>query len=177
MVANIAEETARGEGGLDLARGTRHFAAGAKVWVLPAQWGDGGDQLIVAGHHRGTRGRHGLARMVISRRHLSGFRVLAIYSPAVLRALTRPLTEFGRDRPPLMWSSREEAEQMAASWRDFPVTAHAEDGPRSFTARVTDPPPMELTSEGQTYYLAHFNAHRAVYSPQVPPSEAGPPGA
>jgi len=37
--------------------------------------------------------------MVISRRHLSGFRVQAIYSPAVLRALTRPLTEFGRDRP------------------------------------------------------------------------------
>jgi len=85
--------------------------------------GDGGDQLIVVGHRRGTRGRHGLARMVISRRHLSGFRVQAIYSPAVLRALTRPLTEFGRDRPPLMWSSREEAEQMAASWRDLPVKA------------------------------------------------------
>jgi hypothetical protein len=115
--------------------------------------------------------------MVISRRHLSGFRVQAIYSPAVLRALTRPLTEFGRDHPPLMWSNREEAEQMAASWRDFPVTAHAEDGPRSFTARVTNPPPMELTSEGRTYYLAHFNAHRAICSPQVPPSEAGTPGA
>ena len=25
---------------------------------------------------------------------------------------------------------------------------------------VTDPPPMELTRQGQTSYLAHFNAHR-----------------
>jgi len=41
VVANVAEETARGEGGLDLALGTRHFAAGAKVWVLPAQWATG----------------------------------------------------------------------------------------------------------------------------------------
>lgn len=109
--------------------------------------------------------------MVVSRRHLSGFRVRGVYSPAVMRVLTRPLTEFGRDYPPKLWSSREEAEQMAASWRDRPVTAHGEDGPRSFTDRVTDPPPMELIRQGQTYYLAHFNAHRAIYSPQAPPSE------
>lgn len=38
VVANAAAETARGEGGLDLSRGVRHFAAGAKVWVLPPQW-------------------------------------------------------------------------------------------------------------------------------------------
>ena len=60
VVANVAQETARGEGGPDLRRGVRHFAAGAKVRVLPPQWGDGGEQLIVAGHHRGARGR-GLA--------------------------------------------------------------------------------------------------------------------
>jgi hypothetical protein len=170
VVANVAAETARGEGGLDLRRGARHFAAGAKVWVLPPQWGDGGDQLIVAGHHRGARGR-GLARMVISRRHLAGFRVQGIYSPAVLRALSRPLTEIGRDHAPRLWSSRGEAEQAATSWRDRPVTARAEDGSRSFTAMVTDPPPMELTRQGQTYYLAHFNARRAIYSPHAPPAE------
>jgi hypothetical protein len=28
VVANVAEETARGEGGLELSRGVRHFAAG-----------------------------------------------------------------------------------------------------------------------------------------------------
>ena len=63
VVANIAEETAHGEGGLELRRGVKHFPPGAKVWVLPPQWGDGADQLIIAGHHRGTHGR-GFARMV-----------------------------------------------------------------------------------------------------------------
>ncbi len=171
VVANIAEETAWGEGGLELRRGASHFAAGARVWVLPPQWGDGGEQLIVAGHHRGTRGRRGLARMVISRRHLVSFRVQGIYSPAVMRALARPLTELGWDCPPRLWNSREEAEQTAASWRDRPVTARADDGPRYLTTRVTDPPPMELTHQGQTYYLAHFNAKRAIYSLQAPPPE------
>jgi hypothetical protein len=175
VVANVAEETAWGEGGLELRRGGKHFAAGAKVWVLPPQWGDGGDQLIVAGHHRGTHGR-GLARMVISRRHLTGFRVQGIYSPAVMRALTRPLTELSRNHPPRLWSSREEAEQTAVIWRDLPVTARADDGSRSFTTMVTDPPPMELTRQGRTYYLAHFNAHRAIYSRQTPPAELPAPG-
>ncbi len=35
VVANIAEETAHGEGGLELRRGVKHFPPGAKVWVLP----------------------------------------------------------------------------------------------------------------------------------------------
>ena len=38
VVANVAAETAHGQGGLELRRGARHFAAGAKVWVLPPQW-------------------------------------------------------------------------------------------------------------------------------------------
>ncbi len=169
VVANVAEETASGEGGLNLRGGVKHFTAGAKVWVLPPQWGDGGDQLIVAGHHRGARGRR-LARMVVSRRHLTGFRVQGVYSPAVMRALTRPLAEFGRDHAPCLWNTREEAEQTAARWRDRPLTARADDW--SFTTLVTDPPPMELAYEGRTYHLAHFNAYRAIYSPQHPPAES-----
>jgi len=38
VAANVADQTAHGEGGLELRRGLRHFAPGAKVWVLPAQW-------------------------------------------------------------------------------------------------------------------------------------------
>jgi hypothetical protein len=51
--------TAHGEGGLELRRGLRYFAPGAKVWVLLPQWGDAGAQVIVAGYHRGTQGRPG----------------------------------------------------------------------------------------------------------------------
>ena len=153
VVANVAEETASGEGGLDVRAGARHFAPGAKVWVLPPQWGDGGYQVIVAGHHRGTRGRRGLARMVMPRRNLTGFRVQGAYSPAVIWALTRPLTELGLDHAPRLWATRQEAENIAAAWRDLPLAAHADDG--SFTTVVADPPPMQITREGRTYYLAH----------------------
>ena len=173
VVANVAAETAAGEGGLEVRAGARHFAAGAKVWVLPPQWGDGGDQLIVAGHHRGTRGRRGLARMVMPRRHLTGFRVQGVYSPAVIRALTRPLTELGSDHAPRLWATRQQAEATAAAWRALPLAAHADDW--SFTTVVADPPPLQITREGRTWYLAHFNAHRAVYSARLPPAE--PPAA
>jgi hypothetical protein len=167
VVANVAEETASGEGGLDIAHGLRHFAAGAKVWVLPPQWGDGGTNVIVAGHHRGTRGR-ALARMVVPRRHLTRFRVQAIYSPAVIRALTRPLTELGREHAPAMWTTREEATQSAQRWRDYPLDAWLGD---RWHHMVSDPPPQELSRDGHTYYLAHFNAQRAIYSAELPPGE------
>ena len=170
VVANVAEETANGEGGLELRRGIKHFAAGAKVWVLPPQWGDGGTQVIVAGHHRGTRGR-GLVRMVVPRRHLTGFRVQAVYRPAVARELTRPLTELGREHAPAIWPTRETALQAAARWRDYPLEARAEDGCWSFSTMVSDPPPQELSREGRTYYLAHFNANRVIYSAEAPPAE------
>ena len=99
VVANIAEQTAHGEGGLELRRGVKHFPPGAKVWVLPPQWGDGADQLIIAGHHRGTHGR-GFARMVhhghgsaACRNHLAG--------PAVLPgALQRASVIYSRRLPP-----------------------------------------------------------------------------
>jgi hypothetical protein len=152
---------------LGLRRGVKHFAAGAKVWVLPPQWGDGGAQVIVAGYHRGTRGR-GLVRMVVSRRHLTGFRVQAVYSPSVARELTKPLTELGRDHAPVMWPAREEAVRAAAHWRDYPLDAWV-DGRWSGT--VSDPPPLELSRDGQAYHLAHFNVHRAVYSAEAPPAE------
>src|ERR1700730_197022 len=117
VVANVAGETAHGEGGLELRQGLRHFTAGAKVWVLPPQWGDGGADVIVVGYHRGTKGR-GLVRMVMPRRHLTRFRVQPVYSPAVARELTRPLTEFGREHAPVMWPDRGAAMQSAERWRD-----------------------------------------------------------
>jgi len=107
--------------------------------------------------------------MVVSRRHLTGFRVRGVYSPAVLRALTRPLTEMGRDHAPVQWRTRQEAEDAAARWRDLPLPARTDD--LFLLGMVTDPPPAELMSGGQIYYLAHFNAYRAVYSRRSPPAE------
>jgi hypothetical protein len=111
----------------------------------------------------------GLARMVVSCRHLTGFRVQGVYSPAMIRALTRPLTELGLHHAPRVWATRQEAEDIAAAWRALPLAAHADDG--SFTTVVADPPPLQITRQGRTWYLTHFNAHRAVYSPHLPSAE------
>jgi hypothetical protein len=83
--------------------------------VLPPQWGDGGEQVIVAGYHRGTRGR-GLVRMVVPRRRLTAFRVQAVYSPAIALELNRPLTELGRPHAPAMSPDREAALLAAERW-------------------------------------------------------------
>jgi hypothetical protein len=104
VVANVARETLHGPAGADTREGLRHFAAGAKVWVLPAQWGDGWQDALVVGLHRGP-GRY--VRMVVPLRHLDQFRVQAVYHPAVIRQLTRP--QDGRQGSPRQWSSEVEA--------------------------------------------------------------------
>jgi len=164
VVANVAEETSRGEGGLEVRAGLRHFAAGAKVWVLPPQWGDGGNQLYVVGRHRGAPDRY--VRMVVSRRHLTRFRVREIYSPAVVRALLRP----DGPRTPRLWNDRAEAGEAATAWNSPTLTAEFDDTPMG--TRVSDPPPAELEHDGRIYHLAHFNAFRARYSALPPPPEA-----
>lgn len=162
VVANIARETAHGEGGLQIQKGLKHFAPGAKVWVLPSGWGDGGERLIVVGRHRGSAGRY--IRMVVRRRHLTNFRVRGVYSPALLQAMERP----GKPWAP-MWDSREHAQGAAEFWQQSPLWARLDDDQGEF---VSDPPPMQLQRNGTIYYLAHFNAHRALYSSQPPPKEA-----
>ncbi|NBH07805.1 hypothetical protein [Amycolatopsis sp. SID8362] len=111
VVANVLAETTHGEGGEDVQRGLKHFAPGAKVWVLPPQWGDGGESVVVLGRHRG-RGRGRLARLVVGRHHLEDFRVRGVYSPAVLRDLRLPLD----DRAMRLCESEDEARRTAEWW-------------------------------------------------------------
>ncbi|WP_282204216.1 hypothetical protein [Kitasatospora fiedleri] len=171
IVANIAPETSQGEGGLEIRKGHRHFVPGAKVWVAPPGWGDGGESVIVAGRHRRNSRRY--ARIVIKRRFLVNFRVRAVYSPALVRALTAAEPgeekEFGAR---FLWSP-EEAESWARSWNTPKMEAQL-DGRHIWTQLVADPPPMELHLDGATYYLAHFNANRARYSSEPPPVEPSP---
>lgn len=171
VVANVANDTAHGEGGLEIRAGIKHFAAGAKVWVLPPQWGDGAEKVMVVGRHRGSAGPY--IRMVIPRRHLTNYRVRMVYSPALLRALTKPWN--GDERGPRLWETREAAEETVTWWQQPAIKAEFDDDPRS--AEVSDPPPIELQCNGKTYHLAHFNARRARYSSQPPPIEdLSPPG-
>jgi len=104
----------------DIQNGLRHFAAGAKVWVLPPQWGDGGEKVMVVGRHRGSHGRS-YTRMVVSRRHLTNFRVCGVYSPQLLHVMTKPLPKESDQRPGF-WVSREHAEETVTWWQPPPTT-------------------------------------------------------
>ena len=115
VIANVAVETLHGSGGENVQRRLRHFSPGTKVWVLPAQWGDGWEKAMVIGRHRGSKR---FARIVVSLGHLEAFRVEGVYSPAVQRELTRPWEpERGS---PLQWLSQAEAEEAIAG---HPTTA------------------------------------------------------
>ncbi|MGI5292746.1 hypothetical protein ACQEVF_56875 [Nonomuraea polychroma] len=114
VVANVAEEIPFGEGGAEVRHGLKHFSAGAKVWVLPPQWGDGWEQAIVVGRHRGAQR---LVRMVVPMRHLTNFRVREVYSPAVWRELSQPWKPRG-NHPIQLWASQEEADTAVAALQE-----------------------------------------------------------
>lgn len=114
VVANVRETTAVHDG-TEERSGTKHFSPGTKVWVLPSQWGDGGENVMVVGRHRGGRG---LVRMVVARRHLTSFRAAAVYSPAVHDLLTKPWHHDGV--PAGRWANRADAEEAAAYWNGSP---------------------------------------------------------
>lgn len=96
----------------------KHFSLGAKLWVLPPQWGDGGQDVVVVGRHRGSPGP--VSQMVVPRVHLTDFRVRGVYQPAVHRQLTKPF----KRREPRQWESREEAEKVVEWWaRDAAIHA------------------------------------------------------
>ncbi len=98
VVANVAAD------------GLKHFSPGTKVWVLPPQWGDGGQDVVVVGRHRGSPGP--VSQMVVPRVHLTNFRVRGVYQPAVHRQLTKHL----KHRELRQWESREEAEKVVEWW-------------------------------------------------------------
>lgn len=84
LVGNIVSERAYGPGGQMTRRGTKHFPAGAKVYCLPGQWGDGYDQIIVIGRHRGS---HTFRTMIIDSAWVTHWRAQVVYSPEVLRRI------------------------------------------------------------------------------------------
>lgn len=110
IAANVRRETGHGPGGRDVQRGTRHFAPGAKVWLLPQAWGMPDEQYPVVGRHRGSA-RY--IKIVMQIRHLQNFRVRGVYSPALYAAMTRPLVEGSTAR---LWSDPDWAARFAAAY-------------------------------------------------------------
>ena len=65
--------------------GLKHFAPGAKLYVFPSQWGDGGAKLRVLGRHRG--GGSKLFEIVIASKWLTNWRVQKVFHPYVVHAM------------------------------------------------------------------------------------------
>jgi hypothetical protein len=126
VVANVAAETFHGESGQDVQQGLKHFPPGTKLWVLRPQWGDS-ESVLVVGRHRGRR--HGFARIVVPREHLTDFRVRGVYSPAVYRELTRPWEPWGT-QPLRQWETQEDAERVVAWWNSHQVAVSGVRQPR-----------------------------------------------
>jgi len=96
----------------------------------------------------------------------------SVYSPALMRTLTKPSTLCHYTLT--LWGSRGDAEQAAAHWNIPLLSAQFDDDLPPFTKMVGDPPLLELSRNGTTYYLAHFNHRTARYSTSPPPTEPAP---
>jgi len=104
LVGNIVETRLAGVGGEEEKSGTPHFSAKTKVYCLPATWGDGYEQIIVIGRHRGSKR---FVKMVISSSWINNWRAQVVYSPAVLKLI--------QENIPRVWGTKEEVEAYVQS--------------------------------------------------------------
>lgn len=107
LVGNIVQKQPYGEGGQEQRSGTKHFAPGAKVYCLPAQWGDGYEKIVVIGRHRGSKE---YVTMVIESAWVTNWRAKVVYEPAVLRCIQSATKEAWQRN----WTSQDEVETYMA---------------------------------------------------------------
>lgn len=87
LVGNVVSDHAFGEYKEHLT-GSKHFRPGAKVYIAPAQWGDGGEHGIVIGVPRHSR--HPI-EIVMRSELITNYRIKRVYSPAILRRMNESL--------------------------------------------------------------------------------------
>lgn len=141
LAANIIAERPYGPGGRETRAGTKHFAPGAKVYVLDFFWGMGGEDVTVIGHHRRS---HQLVTMTIRSRWLVNWRVELVYRPAVIRALAEhPYTYWpeGQTYRPegIIWmgsdAAKAQAEHILAQLQQWHPTAAKTEPPSTRTSQ------------------------------------------
>ncbi|WP_405969494.1 hypothetical protein OG496_03375 [Streptomyces sp. NBC_00988] len=173
LVANVARETAHGEGGLDIQHGTKHFRTGALLWIPPVPWDPGWGRWPAVGRHRGNGRRY--VNMVVRADDLENFRVKGVYSEALVRSLN------GYRHDPAAPRTLQDpwTPERAQSWADgcnsnrepLFIEGHPYAHPRM---SVPNPPPAELQVDGETLHLAHYGTRGARYSRTPPPVEWTP---
>ena len=107
LVGNIVESRTYGEASKETRSGTKHFSPGTKVFCLPAQWGDGYENIMVIGRHRGSKR---FETMIVRSEWVTSWRAKVVYNSEVLRRLAAIELEQGRSN----WKTKEEVEKYAA---------------------------------------------------------------
>lgn len=112
LIGNIVDERRSDQGGLEIKHGTKHFSPGTKVYCLPAQWGDGYENIIVIGRHRGSKK---FVTMIINSDWTENWRAKIVYNPEVLRRIRKAVSDEGRAN----WKSKDHVEQYVRSLNDY----------------------------------------------------------
>lgn len=82
-VANIVRERPYGPGGAEIRSGTKHFAPGAKVYIIDL-FGGMCERIVVVGQHRKSKK---LTAIVIDVKLVENLRAKVCYSPAVIEKI------------------------------------------------------------------------------------------
>ena len=83
LVGNIVQEHEFGEE-REIKYGTKQFSRGTKVFLAPAQWGDGYENIVVIGLPRyGNR----YIEVITRSDYIENYRMQKVYKPAVLKRM------------------------------------------------------------------------------------------
>jgi hypothetical protein len=115
IVANIVHERPYGPAGQETRRGTKHFAPGAKVYIIDFFWGTGAEDVTLVGRHRRS---HHYITMTIRTKWLVNWRAELVYSPYVIRKRLEHPWAYKPDLPvpdadPLEWIGSAAAKAVA----------------------------------------------------------------
>ncbi len=83
LVGNIVQERKYGENH-EVKLGTKHFSPGTKIYYAPGHWGDGGENIVVIGKHRGSPK---YIEIIMPRKHIENFRCQKVFKPEVLKLM------------------------------------------------------------------------------------------
>ncbi|MGN0623372.1 MAG: hypothetical protein ACI4JA_05430 [Oscillospiraceae bacterium] len=83
LIGNIVQEHEYGEEH-EIKYGTKQFSRGTKVFLAPAQWGDGYDKIAVIGLPRYGRK---YIEVVTKSKYIENFRMQKVFKPAVLKLM------------------------------------------------------------------------------------------
>ena len=85
LVGNIIETHEFGES-KDILTGTKHFRPGAKVYMAPANWGDGYENIVVIGCPRHSKQ---YIEVIMRSAYTENYRIQKVYQPFILKMMEK----------------------------------------------------------------------------------------